>query len=51
MASAMAATRPRRIAPAFFGTILVYLVAQEVLGEGLAAMALDRMVQGLAHCA
>src|SRR5207302_10313785 len=32
------------IALAFFGTILVYLVAQDVLGEGLAAMAWDRMV-------
>jgi hydrogenase-4 component F len=32
------------IALAFFGTILVYLVAQEVLGEGLPAMAWDRMV-------
>src|SRR6266498_3360687 len=33
------------IALAFFGTILVYLVSQEVLGEGLPAMAWDRMVQ------
>jgi len=33
------------IALAFFGTILVYLVAQDVLGEGLAAMAWDRMVE------
>jgi len=33
------------IALAFFGTILVYLVAQEVLGEGLPAMAWDLMVQ------
>ncbi len=33
------------IALAFFGTILVYLVAQEVLGEGLQAMAWDLMVQ------
>jgi hydrogenase-4 component F len=33
------------IALAFFGTILVYLAAQEVLGEGLPAMAWDRMVQ------
>jgi hydrogenase-4 component F len=33
------------IALAFFGTILVYLVAQEVLGEGLPAMAWDVMVQ------
>jgi hydrogenase-4 component F len=32
------------IALAFFGTILVYLVAQEVLGEGLPAMAWDTMV-------
>ena len=32
------------IALAFFGTILVYLVAQEVLGEGLPAMAWDLMV-------
>jgi hydrogenase-4 component F len=36
------------IALAFFGTILVYLVAQEVLGEGLAAMAWDLMVQNAA---
>src|SRR5215210_8166202 len=28
---------------AFFGTILVYLVAQETLGEGLSAMAWDRL--------
>ena len=33
------------IALAFFGTILVYLVAQEVLGEGLPAMAWDLMAQ------
>ena len=33
------------IALAFFGTILVYLVAQEVLGEGMPALAWDRMVQ------
>lgn len=33
------------IALAFFGTILVYLVAQEVLGEGLPAMAWDLMVK------
>jgi len=33
------------IALAFFGTILVYLVAQEVLGEGLPAMAWDLMMQ------
>jgi hydrogenase-4 component F len=32
------------IALAFFGTILVYLVAQDVLGEGLGAMAWDAMV-------
>ena len=31
------------IALAFFGTILVYLVAQEVLGDGLPAMALDHL--------
>ncbi len=34
------------IALAFFGTILIYLVSQEVLGEGLSAMAWDRMVVG-----
>src|SRR5678816_3174457 len=33
------------IALAFFGTILVYLVSQEVSGEGLPAMAWDLMVQ------
>jgi len=33
------------IALAFLGTILIYLVSQEVLGEGLSAMAWDRMVQ------
>src|SRR6202166_1282432 len=33
------------IALAFFGTILVYLAAQDVLGEGLPAMAWDRMAQ------
>jgi hydrogenase-4 component F len=33
------------IALAFFGTILVYLVAQEVLGEGLPAMAWDKLVE------
>ena len=33
------------IALAFFGTILVYLVAQEVLGEGLPAMAWDLLRQ------
>ncbi len=32
------------IALAFFGTILVYLVAQDALGEGLQAMAWDHMV-------
>ncbi len=37
------------IALAFFGTILVYLVAQEALGEGLAAMAWDVMVQKAAQ--
>jgi hydrogenase-4 component F len=36
------------IALAFFGTILVYLVAQDVLGEGLQAMAWDRMAQNAA---
>jgi hydrogenase-4 component F len=33
------------IALAFFGTILVYLVAQEVLGQGLSAMAWDRLLR------
>ena len=33
------------IALAFFGTILVYLVAQEVLGQGLPAMAWDRLLR------
>ncbi|MBI4273544.1 MAG: hydrogenase 4 subunit F [Rhizobiales bacterium] len=33
------------IALAFFGTILVYLVAQPVLGEGLSAMAWDKLVE------
>src|SRR2546430_13239819 len=33
------------IALAFFGTILVYLVAQEVLGEGLPSMAWDLMIK------
>ncbi len=33
------------IALAFFGTILVYLTAQDVLGEGLPALAWDLMVQ------
>jgi len=37
------------IALAFFGTILVYLVAQEVLGEGLPAMAWDSLVQNAAR--
>jgi hydrogenase-4 component F len=37
------------IALAFFGTILVYLVAQPVLGEGLPAMAWDKLAaQGAA---
>jgi hydrogenase-4 component F len=36
------------IALAFFGTILVYLVAQEALGEGLPAMAWDLMAQNAA---
>jgi hydrogenase-4 component F len=31
------------IALAFFGTILVYIVGQEALGQGLAAMAWDRL--------
>jgi hydrogenase-4 component F len=30
---------------AFFGTILVYLVAQEVVGEGLPAMSWDKLVE------
>jgi len=33
------------IALAFFGTILIYLVAQDVLGEGLSAMAWDLMLK------
>jgi hydrogenase-4 component F len=33
------------VALAFFGTILVYLAAQETLGEGLAALAWDQLVQ------
>ncbi len=33
------------IALAFFGTILVYLVAQEALGQGLPAMAWDRVLR------
>jgi hydrogenase-4 component F len=36
------------IALAFFGTILVYLVAQEVVGEGLPAMAWDAMAKNAA---
>jgi hydrogenase-4 component F len=36
------------IALAFFGTILVYLVAQEALGEGLPAMAWDLLTQNAA---
>jgi hydrogenase-4 component F len=37
------------IALAFFGTILVYLVSQDVLGEGLSAMAWDLMRQNAGH--
>jgi hydrogenase-4 component F len=37
------------IALAFFGTILVYVVAQEVIGEGLPAMAWDNLVQNAAR--
>ncbi len=37
------------IALAFFGTILVYLVAQEVLGQGLPAMAWDRLLRDAAR--
>jgi hydrogenase-4 component F len=37
------------IALAFFGTILVYLVAQEVLGQGLPAMAWDRLLREAAR--
>jgi hydrogenase-4 component F len=37
------------IALAFFGTILVYLAAQEVIGEGLPAMAWDRLVREAAR--
>src|SRR5262245_36930428 len=33
------------IALAFFGTILVYLIAQEVVGEGLPAMAWDLLAK------
>jgi hydrogenase-4 component F len=36
------------IALALFGTILVYLAAQEPLGQGAAAMAWDRLVAGAA---
>ena len=38
------------IALALFGTILVYLAAQEHLGQGIAAMAWDRLVANAAHC-
>jgi hydrogenase-4 component F len=34
------------IALAFFGTVLVYLAAQDLLGEGLPAMAWDLLVKG-----
>jgi hydrogenase-4 component F len=34
------------IALAFFGTILIYIVAQDVLGEGVHALAWDEMVKG-----
>jgi hydrogenase-4 component F len=34
---------------AFFGTILIYLTAQEVLGEGLAAMAWDSLAKNAAR--
>jgi hydrogenase-4 component F len=37
------------IALAFFGTVLVYLAAQELLGEGLPAMAWDLLVKGAPH--
>jgi hydrogenase-4 component F len=37
------------IALAFFGTILVYVVAQDALGEGLPAMRWDRMVESAAQ--
>src|SRR5947209_12190670 len=37
------------IALAFFGTILVYLVAQEVLGQGLPAMAWDGLLRDAAR--
>jgi hydrogenase-4 component F len=37
------------IALAFFGTILVYLVAQEVLGQGLPAMAWDLILRDAAR--
>lgn len=36
------------IALAFFGTILIYLVGQEALGEGLPAMAWDMLTQNAA---
>ncbi len=38
------------IALALFGTILVYLAAQEHLGQGLAAMAWDRLVSSSGRC-
>ncbi len=34
---------------AFFGTILIYLTAQEVIGEGLSAMAWDTMAKNAAR--
>jgi len=34
---------------AFFGTILIYLTAQEVVGEGLPAMAWDLLAKNAAH--
>ena len=37
------------IALAFFGTILIYIVAQEVLGEGLQALAWDQLVKASAR--
>jgi hydrogenase-4 component F len=37
------------IALAFFGTILVYVVAQDALGEGLPAMRWDRLVESAAR--
>jgi hydrogenase-4 component F len=33
------------IALAFFGTILIYIVAQDVIGEGVPAMAWDKLVE------